>query len=437
MKILVIGSGGREHALCRTIAASPLCTQLYCAPGNAGIANLAEIVPIAVENQNSLCDWACKQKIDFVVIGPEIPLAAGMVDQLEASGIPTFGPNIAAAQLEGSKAFMKQVCMQAGIPTADWACFNDSETAKTYIRSQKMPIVIKADGLAAGKGVVVARNLTEAEQSIDAALVGRQFGAAGARLVIEEYLIGEEVSFFALCDGKTALPLASAQDHKTAYDDDLGPNTGGMGAFSPAPCLTEALAEQVMQTIIQPALDQMTQNGMPFTGILFAGLMLTEQGPRLLEFNVRFGDPEAQTLLLRLDCDLVPALMAAREGKLHTVNLRWKPQTALCVVLATRGYPGPYERGSVIGGLETFDPADPDLTIFHAGTAYEAGQLVAVGGRVLGVTALGKDLVVAQAQAYAAVDQIIWPGGFCRRDIGQRHIGQHPLLSSANNDRKR
>jgi len=423
MRILVVGSGGREHALCWAIAASPLCDKLYCAPGNAGIAAEAECVPIKADEIDKLVDFATAQKIDFVVVGPEAPLVAGLADKLRAAGIKTFGPSAKAAALEGSKAFMKELCAKYGIPTARFRRFRDAESAKKYVKSERSPIVIKADGLAAGKGVVVAQTQKEAESAIESMLVEREFGVAGAEIVVEEFLSGEEASFFALVDGKTALPLASAQDHKTVGEGDTGPNTGGMGAYSPAPIVTDAMAEQVMQTIVLPTVKAMEAEGRPFKGVLFAGLMIGPQGPRLLEYNVRFGDPECQVLCLRLMSDLLPALIAAADGVLANFHLRWKAETALTVVMAARGYPGAYRKGTEIRGLERAGAMN-DVVVFHAGTERSAdGRILATGGRVLGVSALGKSVAEAQARAYAAVDQIDWPEGFCRRDIGWRALG--------------
>jgi phosphoribosylamine--glycine ligase len=423
MRILVVGSGGREHALCWAIAASPLCDKLYCAPGNAGIAAEAECVPIKNDEIDKLVEFAKAQKIDFVVVGPEAPLVAGLADKLRQAGIKTFGPSQEAAALEGSKSFMKELCAKYGIPTARFRRFRDADSAKNYVRSEGCPIVIKADGLAAGKGVVVAQTQKEAEKAIESMLVAREFGDSGAEIVVEEFLSGEEASFFALVDGKNALPLASAQDHKAVGEGDTGPNTGGMGAYSPAPIVTDAMAEQVMQTIILPTVKAMEAEGRPFKGVLFAGLMIGPKGPRLLEFNVRFGDPECQVLCLRLMSDLLPALIAAADGVLANIHLRWKAETALTVVMAARGYPGPYQKGTEIRGLERAGAMN-DVVVFHAGTERSPdGRILAAGGRVLGVSALGKSVAEAQARAYAAVDQIDWPEGFCRRDIGWRAVG--------------
>ncbi len=419
MRVLVVGSGGREHALAWAIAASPLVDALYCAPGNAGIADEAECVPIRATDIAGLVGFCRRERIDFVVIGPEAPLVLGLVDALEAEGVPAFGPNAAAAALEGSKGYAKDLCRRAGIPTATHRRFRDPAAAKAFITGHGAPIVVKADGLAAGKGVTVATDLDTAFRAVDAALVERRFSAAGLEIVVEDFLAGEEASFFALVDGKNALPLATAQDYKRVGDGNTGPNTGGMGACSPAPCLMPALEGIVMERIILPAVAAMEREGRPFKGVLYAGLMLTEAGPMLLEFNVRFGDPEAQVLMMRLMSDPLPALIAARDGVLRSVDLRWHAEHALCVVMAARGYPDEPERGSEIHGL---DPAGSDskVKIFHAATRRDGERVLADGGRVLGVTALGADLTAARGRAYAAVDQIHWPEGFCRRDIGRR-----------------
>ena len=425
MRILMIGSGGREHALCWAIAGSPLADQVFCAPGNAGIAEDAECVAISASDTRGIIQFCNKASVDFVVVGPEAPLVAGLVDALEAEGIAAFGPSAAAAALEGSKGFMKDLCAHEGIPTAAYRRFSDAAAAKAYIAATGAPIVVKADGLAAGKGVVVAATLPEADAAVDAALRDGRFGAAGTEIVIEEYLQGEEASFFALVDGERALPLASAQDHKRLLDGDSGPNTGGMGAFSPTAAMTEALEGQVMERMILPTARAMARDGRPFRGVLYAGLMLTDEGPKLLEYNVRFGDPECQALIMRLKSDLLPALLACRDGILNQVDLRWHDDTALCVVMAARGYPEAPVRGGDISGLDAA-ASDPDVKIFHAGTRREGSRLVADGGRVLGVTALGRDRGEARARAYRAVDRILWPDGFCRRDIG---------LSRADRDR--
>ena len=422
MKILVVGSGGREHALCWSIAASPLCDKLYCAPGNAGIAEEAECVPIPADDIRGLVAFAVGNAIDFVVVGPEAPLVAGLADRLEAEGIRTFGPSADAAILEGSKAFMKDLCFRYGIPTAAYGRFTNVGAAKEFVRQRGAPIVIKADGLAAGKGVVIARTVEEADAAIDAMLAEHRFGAASDEIVVEEFLAGEEASFFALVDGETALPLASAQDHKAVGDGDTGPNTGGMGAYSPAPVMTDEMTERVMREIVEPTVRAMKEEGRPFRGVLFAGLMITAEGPRLLEFNVRFGDPECQVLCLRLMSDLLPALVAARDGELAHFQLRWRPEAAVTVVLASKGYPGDYVKGTEIRGLDQARALD-GVTIFHAGTARaEDGRLLATGGRVLNVCATGATIAEARQRAYEAVDRIDWPEGFCRRDIAWRAV---------------
>jgi phosphoribosylamine---glycine ligase len=422
MRVLVIGSGGREHALCWAIAASPLCDRLYCAPGNPGIAKEAICVPIAATDIDAILAFAQKEKIDFVVVGPEAPLVAGLVDKLEAAGIAAFGPSAAAAALEGSKGFTKDLCAKYAIPTARYRRFTDAGAAKAYVRTEGAPIVVKADGLAAGKGVTVAMSLAEAEAAIDDALIANRFGAAGAEVVIEEFLEGEEASFFVLSDGQHALPLASAQDHKRVFDGDKGPNTGGMGAYSPAPCVTPAIADEVMARIVHPTLDGMAKDGHPYKGVLYAGLMLTAKGPQLIEYNVRFGDPECQVLLPRLKSDLLPALLAARDGVIKAFDLRWHDEAALCVVLAAKGYPDDPQRGSEIRGLDAAAASDPTVRIFHAGTKQVGDQLVADGGRVLNVVGMGKTVAEARAHAYAVIDRIDWPEGFCRRDIGWRAL---------------
>ncbi|MBE9559045.1 MAG: phosphoribosylamine--glycine ligase [Proteobacteria bacterium] len=425
MKILVVGSGGREHSLCWAIAASPLCEKLWCAPGNAGIAQEAECVAIAADDIDGLVAFAGREAVDLVVVGPEQPLVMGLVDRLEEKGIKAFGPRAAAAELEGSKGFMKDICAKYDIPTAAYGRFTDIEKARAFIREQGAPIVIKADGLAAGKGVTVALTLDEALNAAEDALVEGQFGIAGAEIVIEEFMEGEEISIFALCDGRTALPLASAQDHKAAYDGDKGPNTGGMGAYSPAPAMTDALLAEVMKTIIQPTIDGMAAEGRPYKGVLFAGVMLTRDGVKLLEHNVRFGDPECQVLMMRLRSDLVAALVATVDGVLDRFDMRWYDDAALAVVLAAEGYPGSYEKGTEIKGVAAAGDADENVTIFHAGTKRDGdGPLLAVGGRVLNVTALGRTVAEAQSRAYEAVDRIDWAQGFCRRDIGWRAVAR-------------
>jgi phosphoribosylamine--glycine ligase len=423
MRILVVGSGGREHALCWSIGASPLCDKLYCAPGNAGIAREAECMPIAADDLDGIVRFATENRIDFVVVGPEAPLVLGLVDRLEAAGIKAFGPSQAAAALEGSKGFAKDFCAKYNIPTGAYRRFRQRDAARAYVKEKGAPIVVKADGLAAGKGVTVAMTEDEALAAIDAAMVDNRFGMAGAEVVIEEYLEGEEASFFALCDGTHALPLGAAQDHKRVGDGDTGPNTGGMGAYSPAPVITRMMTEAIMSTIIRPTIAGMAKEGRPFKGVLFAGLMITRQGPKLIEYNVRFGDPECQVLIPRLKSDLLPALIAARDGGLGNFDLRWHDETALCVVMAANGYPGDYQKGTEIRNLDGAE-AIPGVTIFHAGTTSDGGRVLATGGRVLGVTALAGTIASAQKAAYQAVDAIDWPGGFCRRDIGWRAIGR-------------
>ena len=425
MKILVVGSGGREHALCWSIAASPLCDKLYCAPGNAGIAAEAECVAIGAEDVPALVDFAQSESIDFVVVGPEGPLCAGLVDRLSDVGIKAFGPSAAAARLEGSKGFMKDLCAKYDIPTAAYGRFTDAEAAKAYIREQGAPIVVKTDGLAAGKGVTVAETVDEALAAVDDALLDGRFGSAGAEVVVEECLIGEEVSVFILCDGTSALTLASAQDHKAVFDGDTGPNTGGMGAYSPAPVMNEALAEIVDASIVAPTLKAMAKEGCPYSGVLFAGIMVTESGPKLLEYNVRFGDPECQVLMTRMMSDPLPALIASADGVLDTFDLRWYDEVALTVVMASQGYPGDYEKGSKIKGIDAAMASDETVIVFHAGTNLDpTGKLLATGGRVLNVTARGATVKEAQARAYAAVAHIDWPEGFCRRDIGWRAVAR-------------
>jgi phosphoribosylamine---glycine ligase len=419
MNLLVIGSGGREHALCWALSASPLVNKLICAPGNAGIAAVAKLAPINPVDKDAVLQLCRDEHIDFVVVGPEAPLVVGMVDHLEAAGFACFGPTAAAARLEGSKGFTKDICAKYGIPTAAYGRFSDQASADAFIRKQGAPIVVKADGLAAGKGVTVAMTLDEALEAT-AAL----FAVKGAEVVVEEFLEGEEVSFFALVDGKNTLPLASAQDHKRVGDGDTGPNTGGMGAYSPAQIVTPMLQDEIMQRIILPTVEAMIKEGAPFKGVLFAGLMITKSGPQLIEYNTRFGDPECQTLMLRLKSDLLPALIASRDGMLKDFDLRWKDDAALCVVMAGEGYPGEPRKGTVIEGLDAA-AAEADAVVFHAGTVMgENGKILANGGRVLGVCGTGKTIGAAQARAYATVDRIRWPEGFCRRDIGWRAIAR-------------
>jgi phosphoribosylamine--glycine ligase len=418
MRVLLIGSGGREHALAWKLAQSPLLTALYAAPGNPGIGEEATLVDLDIADDSAVLAFCRRESIDFVVVGPEAPLVAGLADTLRTGGIAVFGPSAAAAQLEGSKGFTKDICAKYGIPTGAYQRFTSAEPARAYVRAQGAPIVIKADGLAAGKGVTVAMTLDEALEAVDSCFAGT-FGAAGAEVVVEAYLDGEEASFFCLCDGKTALPLASAQDHKRVGDGDTGPNTGGMGAYSPAPVMTAQTVERTMREIIEPTIAGMADSGHPFTGVLFAGLMITAKGPELIEYNVRFGDPECQVLMMRLKSDLLPLLYAAATGTLANVSADWRDEVALTVVMASKGYPGSYQKNTPIGKLP---PEDAATKVFHAGTALKGGQLVATGGRVLNVTAKGTTVRAAQAAAYAALDLVEWENGFFRRDIGWQAV---------------
>lgn len=421
MNVLLLGFGGREHALAWKIAASPLLTKLYAAPGNPGIAGEAELAKLDITDHATVTAFCREKKIDLVVVGPEGPLVAGIADDLRAENIRVFGPSKAAARLEGSKGFTKDLCARYGIPTAAYGRFGDLASAKAYVEKTGAPIVIKADGLAAGKGVTVAMTLDEARAALDACFEG-SFGAAGAEVVIEEFMTGEEASFFCLCDGTTALPFGTAQDHKRVGDGDTGPNTGGMGAYSPAPVMTPEMVERTMREIIEPTMRGMAELGAPFAGILFAGLMITDKGPKLIEYNTRFGDPECQVLMMRLKDDLQVLLNAAVDGQLAHTSIRWRDEAALTVVMAARGYPGTPEKGSVIRGVE--GAASDGVQIFHAGTAINGGALVANGGRVLNVTATGATVGEAQARAYAALDRIDWPDGFCRRDIGWQAVAR-------------
>ena len=423
MKVMVVGGGGREHALCWAISRSPLCDHLFCAPGNAGIAQVAECIAISADDSAELVAFARNKNIDFVVVGPEAPLVDGLADRMREAGIKVFGPSAAAAQLEGSKAYMKDMLAKSGVPTAAYGRFTNAAKAKAYISEQGAPIVVKTDGLAAGKGVILCDTVEEGHAAVDTMMADKAFGSAGDEIVVEEFLPGEEVSYFALVDGTTALPLVSAQDHKAVGDGDTGPNTGGMGAYSPAPVMTDTLETEIMDTIIMPTVRAMADTEAPYVGVLYAGLMITDAGPKILEYNVRFGDPECQVLMMRLKSDLLPALMAAADGQLKNFNLRWHDDTALVVVLAANGYPGSYEKGSKIKGVETADAQD-GVVVFHAGTKTDGDNLLASGGRVLGVTATGNSVSDAQSKAYAAVDVIDWPGGFCRRDIGWRAIAR-------------
>ncbi len=418
MNVLLIGAGGREHALAWKLAQSPRLTRLAAAPGNPGIAEVAELVALDPADHDAVVGFCRREAIGLVVIGPEAPLVAGLVDALSAAGIKAFGPSAAAARLEGSKSFTKQICAEANIPTAAWRHFADADAAAAYVRERGAPIVVKADGLAAGKGVTVAESVEEALAAVAAC-----FASPGVEVVIEECLRGEEASFFVLSDGTTALPFGTAQDHKRVGDGDTGPNTGGMGAYSPAPAMDESTVARVMDEIVNPTLRLMAERGTPFRGVLFVGLMLTAEGPKLIEYNVRFGDPECQTLMPRLASDLLDLMLATAEGRLAEISPAWRAEAALCVVMAARGYPGAYHRGAPVGGLGAAEKL-PGIKVFHAGTAIQDGRLVAGGGRVLGITALGATIAEAQKRAYAAVAVIDWPGGFCRTDIGWRAVSR-------------
>jgi phosphoribosylamine--glycine ligase len=425
VKVLLVGSGGREHALAWALAASPLLTKLYCAPGNAGIAQVAECVPIPATDFAGLAKFAVETRIDFAVIAADAQLVGGLWDILEAAGIRSLGPSKAAAVLEGSKGFVKNLCDEMGIPTAAYQRFTAPDAAKTFAdslleESGGYPVVIKADGLAAGKGVIIAADKSESHKAIDFMFEGG-FGMSGHAIVIEEFMEGEEASFFALSDGVNVVALAGAQDHKRVGDGDTGPNTGGMGAYSPAPVLTPVLEQVAMDQFIKPTIAAMAAKGMPYMGVLYLGLMITKQGPKLVEYNARFGDPECQVLMPRLKSDLLTVLLAARDGKLKP--LEWREEVALTVVMASKGYPGSYEKGHIISGLDAAAKL-PGITIFHAGTEKRGSDIVAVGGRVLNVTALGKDVAQAQARAYAAVGLIHWEGAFCRHDIGWRALNR-------------
>jgi phosphoribosylamine--glycine ligase len=427
MNILLLGSGGREHALAWKIAASPLVTKLWCAPGNAGIERDAECVAIDITDHAAVVDFCRGNAVDFVVVGPDAPIAAGVVDDLNAAGFNAFGPTKAAGQLESSKNFTKALCRANNIPTAGYEHFTDAEAAKAYIRARGAPIVVKADGLAAGKGVVVAMTEADALDAVEM-MFGGGLGQAGAEVVIEEFLRGEEASFFALCDGEHALALATAQDHKRAFDGDKGPNTGGMGAVSPAPVMTQAICARVMEAMIMPTLRALKAMGTPYRGVLYAGIMVTEQGPKLVEYNARFGDPECQVLMLRMMSDILPALIASADGQLKNFSLRWFDDAALTVIMATKGYPGAYGKGSVIEGLDEAGKVE-GVEIFHAGTMAKDGHILANGGRVLNICAIGKTVAEAQHRAYEAVDRIRWPEGFCRRDIGWQAVKREELRS--------
>ncbi|RCK34837.1 phosphoribosylamine--glycine ligase [Thalassospira xiamenensis] len=424
MKVLVVGGGGREHALCWAIAKSPRLTKLWCAPGNAGIADSAQCVPISDSDIDGLVKFATDNAVDLVVVGPEAPLVAGLVDALDAVGIKSFGCSKAAAQLEGSKGFMKDMVAKFGVPSAAYGRFTTPDDARAFVEKHGAPIVVKTDGLAAGKGVTICQTVDEALAAIDECMVGGKFGDAGAELVIEEFMTGEEASFFAVCDGENVIPLIAAQDHKAVGEGDTGPNTGGMGAYSPAPVFTKSVEDKVMEQIIVPTVKGMAAEGHPFKGVLFAGLMIDDAGnPKLIEYNIRFGDPECQVLMTRLKSDVLDILDGAATGKLDTVKPEWHDETAMVVVMAAKGYPGSYEKGTEIRNVADADAMDK-VKVLHAGTKMDGDKLTATGGRVLGVTARGTSVTEAQKRAYQAVDAINWPGGFCRRDIGWRAIAR-------------
>jgi len=423
MKILVVGGGGREHALVWKIAQSPLVEKVYCAPGNPGMKELAETVHLAVDNIDGLCDFAIKEQIDLTVVGPELPLTLGIVDRFKAQGLAIFGPSKAAAQIEGSKGFSKDLMAKYGIKTAAYESFTDRDAAAAYIRQQGAPIVVKVDGLAAGKGVILAQNEDEAIAAVDDILVKKTFGDAGDAVVVEEFLTGEEASFFAFTDGKNILPLASSQDHKQIFDGDKGPNTGGMGAYSPAPVVTDALYQRIVDEVVQPTIDGMAAEGCPYCGILFVGLMIENDDFKVLEFNARFGDPECQPLLSRMKSDVVPVLLDCARGELTTKALEWYDRAAVCVVLAAGGYPASYSKGDVIEGIDAANAVD-GVRVFHAGTAEQDGRIVTAGGRVLGVTGWGETVAVAIDKAYEGADKIQWHGMQMRRDIGKKALNR-------------
>ena len=429
MNILLVGSGGREHALAWALSASPMLTKLYCAPGNAGIADIAACVAIPAADFPALVEFAKSRRIDFAVIAADAQLVGGLWDQFEAAGIRALGPSKAAAVLEGSKGFVKDLCAEIGIPTAAYRRFRDPAAAKAFAETIGFPVVIKADGLAAGKGVIIAASRDESDRAIDFMFEGGFGGiagsgaSAGCEIVVEEFMEGEEASFFALSDGKTVIPLAGAQDHKRVGDGDTGPNTGGMGAYSPAPVLTPALEAQAMEMFIRPTVAAFARKGLPYMGVIYLGLMITKNGPRLVEYNCRFGDPEAQVLMPRLKSDLLTALLAARDGVLSGFDLRWREDAALTVVMASKGYPGAYEKGHEIFGLDAAASL-PGITLFHAGTERRDGKILAIGGRVLNVTATGRDVAEAQRRAYEAVSRIHWEGSFYRSDIGWRALNR-------------
>lgn len=426
-KVLVVGSGGREHALCWKLAMSPRIAALYCAPGNAGIAQCAVCVPVKATDLNGILEFVKKERIDITIIGPEAPLAEGLADLLEADGFRVFGPSQKAAQMEASKVFAKEIMAKAGVPTAEHRIFTEQGSAMEYVReawskgNPSMQMVLKADGLAAGKGVIIARTLSEAEEAVRDILERKLFGDAGERLVVEEFLQGEEASFMAVTDGDTVLPLATSQDHKAVFDGDNGPNTGGMGAYSPAPVVTDSLFHEVLETIMKPVVKTLAAEGITYKGVLYAGLMIHEGKPKVLEFNCRFGDPEAQPILMRLETDLMEVVEATIDGRLNELHLKWSPKAAVCVVMASEGYPGAYETGKKIKGLDKASKL-PNVQVFHAGTTMKAGKYVTAGGRVLGVTALGDNIAQAIEAAYDACAKIHWDGVHYRKDIGEKAL---------------
>ena len=420
MNILILGGGGREHSLAWAVMQNPKCDKLIVAPGNAGIAMIADCAALDIENGGAVASFAVENNIEFVIIGPEAPLAAGVADRLRDAGLLVFGPSQAAAKLEASKAFTKEICDAAGAPTAAYGHFTDAASAKAYVHREGAPIVVKADGLAAGKGVIIAETVAEAEAAIDD-MFGGAFGGAGAEVVIEEVMRGEEASFFVLCDGTDVLPIGTAQDHKRAGEGDTGSNTGGMGAYSPAPVLTDAIADKALSEIITPTMEEMTRRGTPYQGVLYAGLMIEDGQPRLVEYNVRFGDPECQALMMRLGAQAFDLMHACAEGRLAEARVNWADDHAMTVVMAAKGYPGSYEKGTLIGGLDAL-PEDSFQMMFHAGTTEQDGRITASGGRVLNATARGATLQEARDRAYAMIDQVDWPQGVCRRDIGWRTL---------------
>lgn len=420
MNILILGSGGREHALAWAVAQNPKCDQLFCAPGNAGIAQIAECVAINPEDNDAVVEFCAEESIGFVIVGPEAPLANGVVNRLRDAGILTFGPTQAAAQLEASKAFTKEICDACSAPTATYARFTDADKAKVYVKQQGVPIVIKADGLAAGKGVVVAMDMNAALAAIDDMFDGA-YGDAGAEVVIEEFMEGEEASFFILSDGKNVLPIGTAQDHKRAFDEDKGPNTGGMGAYSPAPVMTDDVVAKALDEIVKPTIAEMAKRGIPYQGVLYAGFMIKDGQPRLVEYNVRFGDPETQVLMQRLGAQALDAMLACAEGRLDSATINWANDHALTIVYAAKGYPASYDKGDVLNGLGCAD-SDPFVEIFHAGTKVQDGAVTANGGRVLNITARGDTLKQARDRAYDTIEKIEWPNGFYRKDIGWRAL---------------